>query len=424
MRRTEATRAGSPIGRSLRQARRVLRSAYVTSAWTTIAFAGLAGISGVIAARALGPYERGLLATAVVWSSMAGALSAYGTPAAATYFVARERTEPRRATATVVAWAAVIGLAVAMLGVTISLLLVPGRAAAPLAIAFAAVVLTIPGGAGLGAVLGLGEYRAWGLLRLLGPVGALVGVLIAVASGWQTAVAIVTVTSLSTLVQVVVIADALQRKGLAHAPDRDLVRPVFAYIWRNVVSGAGWLVTTKIDLMLLTLLAAPELVGFYAVAAAFGAIIVTLASSAGQVVLRRVSAGGHEALRQVLPRALGVCLILAGGAAGVAFVTASELVPLLFGSSFESSIEPMRILMPGAVALSVAAVLGNALRALGRPLAPVWAGLGGTLTTLVLLPILLPALDASGAAIASTVSYVVVAGVMALSLRSAVSMPK
>lgn len=402
----------------LRPARRALRSAYATSAWAAIAFSFVIGVSGVLAARALGPYERGLLATAVVWSSVAGSISAYGTPQAANYFAARDKADPPRAAATVLAIATVIGSAVAVIGVAVSLLLVPGAAADPMAVAFAGILPGIVGGAGLGTVLGLAEYKQWGLLRLLAPLLVLAGVIALVLTGeWQTAVAVTAITAAASVVQLLVLLRALASRGLLNRPSRALVQPTLSYMWRNIVSGMGWLVSYRLDLLVLSIAYPPSQVGSYAVAASFGALIVPIANSTGNVVLTRVAAGGDAALHGTMGPALAACLAIAGGFALVVIVTAPEIVPLLFGAGFEDSVTPLRILMAGSVALSLSSVLANGLRGLGRPLEPARAELAGMIATLLVLPVLLALLGIVGAAIASTLSYTIVAVTMARRLR-------
>lgn len=405
--------------RPLALVRRGWRSAFLTSAWTTVGFSLLAGIGGIIATRALGPYERGLLATAVVWSSVAASLSAYGTPGAATYFTARDGQYPRRAAATVMAVGAAIGAAVALAGLLVALLLLNGPVASPMAIAFATMLPGISAGAALGAILGMGDYRRWGLARMLAPGLTLVGVIVATAAGWRTAVAITTVTAAATAIQLFVLVRLLAHRGLAQRPHRALVRPVLAYTWRNVAGGVGLLIANRLDQLVLSVIVVPQLLGYYAVAVSLGAIIQPVAQSAGSVVLRRGAAGGPRAVRASLPVGLGVAGAIAGASCTLVFIFAQELVTLLFGSAFAPAIAPLRVLLIGTVALAASAVLSDALRALGKPLLPARAGMTGALATLVLLPVLLPLLGLLGAAIASTTSSVLMALVGAWNVRTA-----
>ena len=379
-----------------------------------IAVTAVSGIGGVIATRALGPYERGLLATAMVWATVMGSLVAYGIPQVGTYFVARERVERARFASTLLAMGATAGLAVAALGITVSLVLVRSEAAEPMAIAFAAQLPVILAGAGVGAILGLGEYRAWGLFRLLGPAIALAGIIAVTSAGFRTAVVIAAVTAVAVSIQTGVLLAAMRRRHLVTRPSLALIGPILSYMWRTLVSGAARLVPYKLDQLFLSVAVAPQLLGIYAVAASFVDVIVPIAASAGQVMLTRVSADGGRAIRVSLPRALVSCLLVAGGCAAATFVAAPLLVPLLFGDQFLPSATPVRILVIGAIALAVSSVFADTLRGLGRPLVPAKADLIGGIATLILLLALVPSFGVVGAAIASTASYLLAMVAMGL----------
>ena len=377
----------------------------------------VAGIGGVIATRALGPYERGLLATALAWSFVLGSLIAYAVPQAGTYFVAREPVERARFLSTLLVMGAVAGAGIATVGVIGSLLLVRSQAAGPLAIAFANQLPIIVVGIGVGAILGLGEYRAWGLYRVLGPAIALFGIIAATTAGFRTAVAITCVYTIATFVQAVVLLRVLRRRRLLASPSRAVVARILSYSWQNVVSVAVWQLSYRLDQLFLSLTVAPQLLGIYAVSATFGEVIVPVVASAGSVMLTRVSAGGARAIRASLSRALTSSLLLAGVFCGVTFVAAPLAVGVLFGDAFLPGVTSLRILLVGAVGLAVSSVLGETLFGLGRPLSAARAQLIGAIPMLVLLPLLVPRLGIEGAAIASTVSYIVTVVPMALYLR-------
>jgi enterobacterial common antigen flippase len=403
------------LGRIVR-GRRGLLEAFGTMAAGTVAVTIVGGVSGVIATRALGPYERGLLATAVVWSSVLGSLVAVGVPQAATYFVGRELPARPVFASSAVAVSA-IGGACLSLGGIIGSLIVGGPAERALVIIFVAILPLIVSGSGIGAILGLQRYRQWTFLRLVNPCTALIGVLAIVLLDRKTAAAVATVTAGAATVQLVAVGTVLGRHRLLTSPRRDEMRRVLSYGWRNVVSGAAWLVSYKLDQLVLSIAVAPTLLGLYAVAASFGEIIVPIAASAGSVMLARVAARGRVEVRESLRFALGVSLAVSGSAAVVLFVSAPVAVRVLFGSDFLDAVPSLRILLPGAMALAATVVLADTIRGLGRPLVPAQAELIGALCTGVLLAVLVPPLGIEGAAIASTISYMVVTASMAMSLR-------
>lgn len=102
---------------------------------------------------------------------------------------------------------------------------------------------------------------------------ALAGVVGVVLIGWQTALAITVVTAAATVIQLAVLLGVLRRYGRITRRSRARVRSVLASTRRSVVSGAGLLVSSRLDQLLFSVLVAPQVLGVYAVAASFGAII-------------------------------------------------------------------------------------------------------------------------------------------------------
>lgn len=382
----------------------MVRSAYASSAISTLWFTLLAGLGGIIATRALGPFERGLLATAVVWSTVAGSVGAYGIPGVATYFTARDKDRPSRAAPTVLVIGFSVGLAMAALGVTTSVLIVDSDAAPALAVAFLSLVVVIPVGAALGALLGVGDVRGWGYMRVLGPALTLLGTIAVVLGDLRVAVAIAAVNGLAAATQLVLLLIIMKRRELLGRPARQLRRPIVSFGWRNVVAGSGWLVVSHLDQLALSVAVAPEELGIYAVAVSFGAIIYSIGASAGAVALQRIAGGGAAAARQVLRRGLVGAGLLAAGLCAATFASAGYVVPLVFGTTFEPAVAPLRILLFGTLALVLTSILSDVMRGLGQPLALASASMVGALVMLAGLPVALPLLGITGAATVSVAS--------------------
>src|SRR5206468_5982677 len=80
-------------------------------------------------------------------------------------------------------------------------------------------------------------------------------------------------------------------------------------------------------------------------------------------------------------------------------------VPLLYGSKFHNTTELGFILLPGVLLLGIGKVLSSAIVGRGYPRYSLWIAAVVMPVTLVLYFTLIPALDAWGAATASSVSY-------------------
>ena len=97
-----------------------------------------------------------------------------------------------------------------------------------------------------------------------------------------------------------------------------------------------------------------------------------------------------------------VVLVLA---VGVLIAVALPLVPLVYGPDFSDAVVLGFILLPGVLLLGIANILGTLIVALGRPGVLLRIALLVTPVTIALYVVLIPAMGAEGAALASSISY-------------------
>jgi O-antigen/teichoic acid export membrane protein len=392
-----------------------LARAFTASAGTTIVVAVASGLFGVIATRAMGPFERGLLATAAVWSGVLASIIGIGLPQAVTYFVGAQRERAAAYTTTALVVGGTGGLVFGTLGAVLALVL-GGEARVAIAILFAGMAPLVVSGFGIAAVLGTGAYRTWALLRPVAPVSALAAVIVVVLAGGDTATIMALVTAGSWVLQAAVVLRVLRRRALLGGPERAALRDLISYGWRQLVAGVAWLLTYKLDQLYLSIAVTPTALGLYAVGASVAELIAPVAASTGAIMLARVASGGGAEVRASLRQALTFAVAVAAPLAILAAVFAHELLVNVFGASFDPATSVLRIYVWGAVALAVASVLSDTLRGLGHPLDPAKAEVGGAICTIVLLSLLVPAYGVEGAAAASVASYTLVALMLALLL--------
>jgi O-antigen/teichoic acid export membrane protein len=99
------------------------------------------------------------------------------------------------------------------------------------------------------------------------------------------------------------------------------------------------------------------------------------------------------------------------------------LVPLLYGSSFDRTTELGLILIPGTLALGLARVLVAVTSGLGHPQYSLYGRLIDMPITTVLYFVLIPAHGATGAAVASSISYALTGVISFVFVRRVVHLP-
>ena len=94
------------------------------------------------------------------------------------------------------------------------------------------------------------------------------------------------------------------------------------------------------------------------------------------------------------------------------------LVPLLVGGSFRDSVGPLRWLLPGAAAFSLQSVLSSYVAARGRPRVVLVAWTIGVVAGIGADLFVIPADGIVGAAVVSSLSYLLVLALHVQALRN------
>ncbi|HJQ47129.1 MAG TPA: polysaccharide biosynthesis C-terminal domain-containing protein [Amycolatopsis sp.] len=216
--------------------------------------------------------------------------------------------------------------------------------------------------------------------------------------------------------------------GWSH-PSAKLATRILRYGARGQLGNVLMLVNLRFDFVILGVLAGPATVGVYAVASKFAELMRLPATAVNYVLYPRFArqdeAAANADLRRLLPRAL------AGTAAMTPLLAGASVIalPLLYGPAFRSAVVPSCILLAGLAVEGAAAVSSAYLCGRGRPGANSW-GMGvGALVTVALDLVLIPRAGAVGAAVASSLAYLVTTSLLTaisrgMARRSLVAVPE
>lgn len=165
----------------------------------------------------------------------------------------------------------------------------------------------------------------------------------------------------------------------------------------------------RFDVFLLNAYAGSSEAGFYAVAIAVSGALGVLPTALGSVLMPRLAAleseGDQGMLRETEARALRhTMLILVVTSVLLALALPSVIKPV-FGAEFGPSVTPALILIPGSAALGLTNALYAALAGRGRPEFAFRVALVVTPFAIGIYFLLVPALETEGAALGSTVAY-------------------
>jgi len=265
-----------------------------------------------------------------------------------------------------------------------------------------------------GVLLGLARVRVWNYVQALSPLLTLVGMLVLVVGlggGVRSAVAAWTLAHVLTAVFALVVARDLWLpvgpQPLLDEHGRTILRLALVLGAVQVVNLIGY----RIELFILEWHDGVAAVGVYSIAMqAAEALWLVPAAIATAITGPAVHDDERDASRLVRRSALKG-LAYTAGVATLVGVSAPFLIPLLFGTNFESAARPLALLLPGIVAYAPVTVLVVYLSLRhGRPNLSLAVSLLAMVVTAGLALVLIPRFGAEGAAGASAVGYAAGAG--------------
>jgi len=366
-------------------------------------------VSGIIAARMLGPENRGYLALLVLIPTALAALGSLGLPLALTYEFSRDPRIGRGALQRVGGAATGITLTLVVIHAAILAVLVADgtpdvRSAAIITL------LIVPADSaqqyGLAILQGRRDFRAFNVLRLLPSVvySALAVAAFLLGAGALPQFAL-WFTASSVACAALTLTTALHRSPPLRVAEAPPLRAMLGFGLRGLVGAVSPMETLRLDQAIVGLSLSPVALGLYVVGVSFTNLPRFVAQSIGVVAYPHVTAKctPRDALRSMWRFALlsfGACLAIV---IPLEFL-AGWLVPTFFGPAFAAAVGITQILLVSSIFLGARRVLTETSRGIGRP------GLGTVaeiVSSLALLPgiaILAPRFGAAGVATAFTMS--------------------
>ena len=377
-------------------------------------------VTGVLAARALGPADRGYLALVILIPAVLQGVGNLGLPRAVTYFIASNPAQSRSIVNVIRRPVVIQAISLTILQAAILAVIV---AVEPPDVRWAAVAVlpllaaNLAETYGKAILLGQQRYLAFNIVRNVGLTLYLVGLVVVVAAGHagliEFAVTYV-IANIVAAVVTIVLAVAGRPKDTASANVTQGMLLRFGL--KGYIASLSPIAAFRLDQVVVGLLLSPAALGLYVVGLAFTNLPGFISRSVGFIAFPKV-AGAASEQKEEMQRFFGFTIALSGAAVIVLEVTAGWLVPLFFGSEFEGAVPLARILLITAFFDGARQILADTASGRGRP------GLGSIAEVtawIVLVPavaILLPLWDDIGVAAATAAAAVASFSVLAVLVR-------
>jgi len=377
-------------------------------------------VAGVIVAHWLGAQGVGQLAVINVAVATIVQLGSFGLPSSNTYFIAQNQERFRAAAINSLMFALVIG---SILAIALSMLaalrtewfgFIPPELIRLAAISIPFQLITL---IGLNILLAVGKVKEFNFLDLAGQSFVLinaVAALLVLNRGLETLVTLNTATSVLVSLAVTALL-VISARNLAQSKwraDIAFLRRMIAYGLKFHVSILAGAIMLRADLLVVNHFRGPAEAGVYSVASQFALLLMLLPGVIATLLFPRVTAeqDARGETTCLVTRYTTFIMFLCCLAA----VPFSLLLPLLYGAAFTDATRLLLILLPGVYLIGLESVLVQHFNALGLPRAIPLYWVITLALNLVLVFALVPRFGASGAAVASTISYAAIFALVAL----------
>src|SRR5687768_2760131 len=375
--------------------------------------------AGIIVAHWLGAEGVGQLAVINIAIATVVQVCSFGLPSANTYFISQDQTQLRKAAINSLIFALLVGSFLAV-GLNYVAELRPdwfGFVSARLiriaSLSIPAQLITL---IGLNILLAVGRIRDFNVLDLAGQSFVLINAVLAlIVFRADLEMLVIMNTAAAVLVAGVVgllIRVAAQSLTLSEwRPDALLLARMIRYGIKFHISILAGAIIFRADLLVVNHFRGAAEAGVYSVATQFGMLLMLLPGVIATLLFPRVTAeqDQHGETTSLVTRYTTFVTFFCCLAA----VPFSFLLPLIYGAEFTEASRLLLILLPGVYLVALESILVQHFNALGLPrVIPVY-WIVTLVVNLVLVFALVPQFGAYGAAIASTVSYALIFGLVA-----------
>ncbi|MCK4330050.1 polysaccharide biosynthesis C-terminal domain-containing protein [candidate division WOR-3 bacterium] len=165
----------------------------------------------------------------------------------------------------------------------------------------------------------------------------------------------------------------------------------------------------KLDILIMSALLLPRDIGIYSIAVLFAQLIWYVPDSIGIFLYPQIAQKNDRISSATLTTKINRINLAIVVIIGIfLFFISNPLIPFMYGKEFITSVKVVKILLLGTIGLSIAKILTKYFAGIGRPIICSYGSIVGLIFNIPLLLYLIPKYGILGAAIATTLSYLII----------------
>jgi O-antigen/teichoic acid export membrane protein len=190
-----------------------------------------------------------------------------------------------------------------------------------------------------------------------------------------------------------------------------LMKDVLIYGWKAHFGNLIFNVVNRLDSYLIKFFLGATFLGYYSVAIA-AENIWSIPIAIGIALFPKVSLSLLQDRDKDTAAVCRQAVFLTSCAALILFILSRPLIKFFYGEAFLPAVFPMWILLPGIASLSITKTLKHYFDGTGRPLIATYSAIVTLFVCVILNFLLIPRMGILGAALATTISYIVYATII------------
>lgn len=371
---------------------------------------GFAG--SVVIARVLGPQGRGEFALVNTMARLVALMSNVGIGAAAIYYLNRDTT----ARSLIASSALLLQLALTLIATLITLGMLPWLsttvyqheiAQSLLLLGLGLIPLIALSNATSNILVGLHQIQEFNYSRIITAAAQLLFVVLLVLLLGMGVVGALVATSIALALGIVYVFACLRPilPKLTLRISRAWSTTLTAYGIKTWVGNVLQYFNYRLDFFIVNLFVGASGVGQYSIAVTLAEFLWYIPTAVATILFPRTAADRQQAAT-FTPFVARTTLLFTTVIACALGGLARPIISFVFGPDFHDAVPALLILLPGVVFLGTGKVLASDLAGQGKPQYGTWAAVLALIVTITFDFLLIPRLGIAGAALASTLSYI------------------
>ncbi|MFT4570788.1 MAG: O-antigen/teichoic acid export membrane protein, partial [Candidatus Binatia bacterium] len=374
-------------------------------------------VTGIITARMLGPENRGIFSLVALFPATLVTLTKFGQSQATVYFIRREREDVSAVASNVFVFGSVVGLTLMALVVAfadpIRATILKGVPLWCLMIVLPMIPILLVESYLYGALQATDRFRVFNtrlMAESLCTLGGMAVVLWILDLGLPGALGVVITIRLSMTAWLVTTLHA--ETPIHFRFDFPLFRRMIRYGMKSHIQIIASHFHFKAGVYLVAYYLSPTHVAFYAIGARLAEQMMYLPQSLGLALFPRLAGTDDARIHRLTAAACRQTLLLSVGAAWFLTSVGPMAITAWYGPEYAAAGVPLRYIAWGIVMMSMYVLLSRDFTARDRQLVNIFAAYVALIGNVVLNVILIPKMGIEGAAIGTTVSYSIAAGIL------------